>query len=190
MKAEDICTVANRSSGMVIYRIPEDHIRRVFYPGEVKEIAFKELKALVNQPGGRELMYGYLLIKDAEAVKELLNIDLKTEVEYNMTEDEVKKWINTCSLDAFKDALDFAPDGIKDLMKKYAVEIPLNDVSKREAMKEQIGFDVDKAIEIKKEAEAPEKPEEKKPVEPQTTRRVAEAAPTQRRVKTINAKES
>jgi hypothetical protein len=90
-----------------------------------------------------------------------MNIDLGSEVEYNMSEAEVKAWLNTCSLDEFKDALDFAPAGVKDLIKKFAVEVPLNDVAKREAMKEQIGFDVSAAIEIKKEAEAPEKGEVK-----------------------------
>lgn len=55
--------------------------------------------------------------------------------------------MDSCSLDEFKDALDFAPDGTKDLIKKYAIEKPLNDHSKRVAIKEQLGFDVDKAIE-------------------------------------------
>jgi len=188
MKAEKMCAVTNRSSGMVIYNVPEMHVRRVFYTGETKEVDVAELEALVNQPGGRELIYGYLLIKDPEIAKRLMNIDLGSEVEYNMSEDEVKAWLNTCSLDEFKDALDFAPAGVKDLMKKFSVEVPLNDVAKREAMKEQIGFDVSAAIEIKKEAEAPEKGEAKAEAVPATRR--ADGASTARRVKTVNQKES
>lgn len=184
MKADDICVVTNRSSGMVIMSIPEMHVRRVFYPGETKEVEFKELKSVVNQPGGRELLYGYLLIKDPVAAKELMNIDLNTEVEYNMSDAQVKTWMNRCSLDEFKDALDFAPAGVKDLMKKYAVELPLNDVAKREAMLKQIGFDVDAAIMIKKESETPENGESE-PTSAPTTRR-AEGASQVRRVKTIN----
>lgn len=185
---ENKCTVTNRSSGMVIYNVPEMHIRRVFYTGETKEVDVAELEALVNQPGGRELIYGYLLIKDPVIAKRLMNIDLGNEVEYNMSENEVKKWLNTCTLDEFKDALDFAPAGVKDLMKKYAVELPLNDVAKRDAMKEQIGFDVDAAITIKKEAETPEKGETK-PAAVQTTRRAAGTSTT-RRVQTISQKET
>lgn len=185
---EKKCTVTNRSSGMVIYNVPEMHIRRVFYTGETKEVDVAELEALVNQPGGRELIYGYLLIRDPVIAKRLMNIDLGNEVEYNMSENEVKKWLNTCTLDEFKDALDFAPAGVKDLMKKYAVELPLNDVAKRDAMKEQIGFDVDAAITIKKEAETPEKGETK-PTTTQTTRRAASASTT-RRVQTISQKET
>jgi len=185
---ENMCAVTNRSSGMVIYNVPEMHVRRVFYTGETKEVDVAELEALVNQPGGRELIYGYLLIKDPAIAKRLMNIDLNNEVEYNMSEEQVKSWINSCTLDEFKDALDFAPAGVKDLMKKFAVEVPLNDVAKREAMKEQIGFDVDAAINIKREAETPEKGEAKP--EPTPTTRRAEGASTQRRVKTINQKET
>ena len=111
-----------------------------------------------------------------------MNIDLNTEVEYNMSDAQVKTWMNRCSLDEFKDALDFAPAGVKDLMKKYAVELPLNDVAKREAMLKQIGFDVDAAIMIKKESETPENGES----EPAPTTRRAEGASQVRRVKTIN----
>ena len=189
MNKDTICTVTNRSSGMVIYRVPEMNVRRVFNLHETKEVPFGELFAVAQQPGGRELLYGYLLIKDVQAAKELMNIDLKSEVEYNMTEDEVKTWMHTSSLDAFKDALDFAPEGVKDLMKRFAIELPLNDVEKREAMKKQLNFDVDKAIEIKREAEAPEKGEPA-PEKPQTIRRVAATGSNERRVKIIGQKES
>lgn len=188
MKEEKMCAVTNRSSGMVIYNVPEMHVRRVFYRGETKEVNVAELEALVNQPGGRELIYGYLLIKDPALAKRLMNIDLSNEVEYNMSEAEIKAWLNTCSLDEFKDALDFAPSGVKDLIKKFAVEVPLNDVAKREAMKEQIGFDVSAAIAIKKEAETPEKADAKS--DATSTAKPAEGTSQVRRVKTINQKET
>jgi hypothetical protein len=67
--------------------------------------------------------------------------------EYWLTESNIPSWMETCSLDEFKDALDFAPEGTKDLIKQYAVSLPLNDYSKRQAIKEQLGFDVSTAIE-------------------------------------------
>jgi len=39
--------------------------------------------------------------------------------------------MTTGSLDEFLDCLDFAPEGVKDLIKTLSVELPLNDVSKR-----------------------------------------------------------
>mgnify|MGYP006988999603 CR=1 FL=1 len=50
------------------------------------------------------------------------------------------------SLDAFLDALDFAPMGVIDLIKSMAVSLPLTDLNKRKALKDKTGFDVDKAL--------------------------------------------
>ena len=45
------------------------------------------------------------------------------------------------SHDQFLDLLDFAPVGVIDLVKKYAVELPLNDLDKVTALKKKTGFD-------------------------------------------------
>lgn len=59
------------------------------------------------------------------------------------------------SLDEFLDCLDFAPEGVLDLIKNLSVELPLNDVAKREAIFNKLGFNVDNAIRIKKESTDP-----------------------------------
>lgn len=173
---DKMCKVTNRSAGRVIYNIPEDHIRREFYNKETKEIALSELEKLAQQPGGRKLIYNYLSIQDADAISHLVNRPI--EPEYWLTEDKIPEWMNTCSLDEFKDALDFAPEGIKDLLKKYAVSLPLNDFAKRQAMFEQLGFNVTKAIENSGEEGEPAKIG--KPAERRVIRN--ENAETQRRV--------
>ena len=173
---DKMCKVTNRSAGRVIYNIPEDHIRREFYNKETKEIALSELEKLAQQPGGRKLIYNYLSIQDADTVGHLVNRPI--EPEYWLTEDKISGWMNTCSLDEFKDALDFAPEGIKDLIKKYAVSLPLNDFAKRQAMFEQLGFNVTKAIENSGEEGEPAKTG--KPAERRVIRN--ENAETQRRV--------
>lgn len=173
---DKMCKVTNRSAGRVIYNIPEDHIRREFYNKETKEIALSELEKLAQQPGGRKLIYNYLSIQDADAVGHLVNRPI--EPEYWLTEDKIPEWMNTCSLDEFKDALDFAPEGIKDLIKKYAVSLPLNDFAKRQAMFEQLGFNVTKAIE--NSGEEGESAKIGKPAERRVIRN--ENAETQRRV--------
>lgn len=143
---KDKCNVANKSAGQVVYSIKEDGIRRVFYPREVKkDIPVAELTKLSQQPGGLGLIYNYLLIEDKEILESLINTEEAPE--YWLTEDKIPSWMESCSLDEFKDALDFAPQGTKDLIKSYAVSIPLNDYSKRQAIKEQLGFDVTAAIE-------------------------------------------
>ena len=68
-----------------------------------------------------------------------------------MNADNVAKLIREGSLNEFKDALDFAPEGVKEMIKDLSVQIPLNDFSKRQALKEMTGFDVDAAIAHDKE---------------------------------------
>lgn len=171
-----MCKVTNRSGGRVIYNIPEDKIRREFYNKETKEIPLSELEKLSQQPGGRKLIYNYLSIQDADTIQHLVNHPI--EPEYWLTEDKIPGWMNTCSLDEFKDALDFAPEGIKDLIKKYAVSLPLNDFAKRQAIFAQLGFNVTQAIENSGEDGEPIKVA--KPVERRVTH--TETAETQRRV--------
>lgn len=141
---ETIVKVTNRSNGSVIYRIPEKHIRREFNKKETKRVPFQEILEVAAQPGGRELIYNFLYIENPEAVAEGLNIN--AEPEYWLTEEKLPSWMQTCPLAEFKDALDFAPEGIKSLIKSYAVSLPLNDVAKRAALKDQLKFDVDKAV--------------------------------------------
>jgi hypothetical protein len=66
-------------------------------------------------------------------------------------------------MDEWLDCLDFAPDGVLDLVKKLSVDLPLSDYNKRQALKEKLGFDVDKAI-TNLTAEQAENKKESKPV--------------------------
>lgn len=145
------CSVANRSSGRVVYKIPEmNNLRREFYPHETKKnIPLEELEKLSQMPGGRNILYNYLMVEDKEIIRYLINKEIP--IEYWFSEDKLPGWMKSCSLDEFKDALDFAPEGTKDLIKKFAVTMPLDDRSKCGAIKEQLGFDVERAIENSKE---------------------------------------
>lgn len=141
--SKNTCLVKNRGAGHVSYKIPEDGVRRSFAPGETKEISYAELEKLTFQPGGMVILTNYLQIMEQEAIK---NFGIKAEPEYHMSEADVAKLIKTGSLDAFLDALDFAPTGVIDLIKKLSVDIPLVDMNKRKALKEKTGFDVDAAL--------------------------------------------
>lgn len=162
-------TVKNRSSSMVVYRIPEHNIRREFRPTEKKVVPYEELVWLTYQPGGRMLMENFLQIENIEATEKL---SLHTEPEYFMNESQVIALLQTGTMDEFLDALDFAPQGVKDLIRHYAVSLPLNDSAKRRALKDKTGFDVDAAI-----ANSEPEPEETAKAEaPAATRRVQQKA--------------
>ena len=139
----DMYNVKNRSSSVVVYSIPESNLRRTFAPGETKRIPFSELEKLTYQPGGRELIANFLQIMEEEVTHDL---NIHREPEYNMSEAQVRDLILNGSLDAFLDALDFAPIGVIDLIKSLSVSLPITDFKKREALLKKTGFDVDKAI--------------------------------------------
>lgn len=136
--------VTNRSNSMVVYSIPELGVRREFTPREVKTIPVSELEALTYRPGGTYLIQNNLFIADEPTVEAM---PIHVEPEYYLDDAGVIKLLNnTNNLDEFLDALDFAPAGVIDLIKKYAVELPVNDSRKREAIKKKLGFDVNLAL--------------------------------------------
>ena len=140
--------VANRTGGTLGYVIPEmNNLKRFFLDGETKSIEMGELRKLSWTPGGKVLLEQCLVIKNDNAIKELLG---SVEPEYNYTEAEVKNLLINGSLDELKDAIDFAPAGVIDLIKKLAVDLKIKDIDKRDAIFEMTGFDVTKAIEINK----------------------------------------
>lgn len=172
---KDTCTVANKSAGRAGYAIRELNIRREFMPGEVKKnIKVSELEALSQRPGGKSILLNYLQVQDPEIIDYLLNGN--PPVEYWLNESKIPSWMESCSLAEFQDALDFAPAGTKDLIKKFAVSLPLSDTNKIKAIKDQLGYDVLRAIELQKAYDEPAEKETKA-----TERRVEATVSTGRR---------
>ena len=144
---DKIVKVINKFNGTVGYDVPELGVHRNFYPRESKDIRYEELEKLSYIPGGDVILKEYLEIVDEDIVMALFNE--RSEPEYHYSEEDVKKLLMEGSLDQFLDCLDYAPDAIKDTIKDLAVELPLNDMAKRQAIQDKLGFDVTKAIEIK-----------------------------------------
>ena len=135
--------VKNRSASTVVCRIPELGIRREFAPGETIQMSYDELEKLTFQAGGRDLMANFLQIMEDEVTD---NLGIHKEAEYYMTEQQIVDLLRSGSIEAFKDALDFAPIGVIDLIKRFSVDLPLTDTIKINALKEKTGFDVEKAL--------------------------------------------
>lgn len=157
MNTEKMIQVKNRSASQVIYTVGELGIRREFAPGEVKKISYDELEKLSWQPGGREIIASFLQLKEMEVLE---NLSIPTEVEYHMSEEQIIELLLHGDYDAYLDCLQFAPVGVIDLIKTFAVELPLTDTQKIEALKERTGFDVIQALKNKKADEEPETAEE------------------------------
>lgn len=177
MDMKKLMSVKNRSASYVVYKVTLDNgtqLRREIRSGETIKVPYEELVKLSYQPGGRTLMESFLQIEAADALEDL---NLHVEPEYHMSEAQIIQLLQNGSMDAFLDCLDFAPTGVMDLVKKYAVELPLNDAAKRLALKNKTGFDVDKAL-----ANAAPDAEDLGQVEaPTATRRVQPASTPGRR---------
>ena len=159
----DKIRVENRDNTLVGYTVPETKIIRRFKEYETKDILMSELRQIIQDKGCRNVIKNHLIIHNQEAVKELLP-DAEPEYFYNTK--DVDFLLTQGSLDQLLDALDFAPEGVIALIKDEAVKTNLNDMSKREAILDKTGFDVTKAIEIRRLSETPVTTEVK-------TRRVA-----------------
>jgi hypothetical protein len=185
----NIYLVKNRSTSTVVYSIPEDGTRRVFQPSEVKKISGNELEKLSYLPGGRSLIANFLQITNEDFISDL---GIHTELEYSYSEEDIKNLLLYGSLDELLDCLDYAPLGVIDLVKQIAVSLPLNDLNKRKAIENKLGFSVEKAlqhIEEDKRAEADSKNDASSKiapaVAPATGRRVQKDKPVVNQVADI-----
>ena len=141
------------------------------------------MRMLSYIPGGETLIKDYLTIMDKDAVAELIG---EVEPEYYYTKKEITEILKYGSLDQLEDCLNFAPQGVLDLVKNTAIEIRLNEVDKRKLISERLQLNLDRAIEFAIDDEAEKGPETKvvrkaaakaEPVEeaPKTTKRKAAA---------------
>lgn len=172
--------IVNRSDGSIGYTIPDlgnrTNVHRDFVPRQTKKVTFEELEALMNVPGGEYLIRNFIIIKDEEVLNELLP---DVQPEYFYTEKEVEQLLQTGSLDEFLDCLDFAPQGVLDMIKDKAVNLPVTDTEKIRAIQKKMNFDVGAAIAIKevsKDDAESDKEEKKRRVATKTEKKVVRRA--------------
>lgn len=145
MDTNIIVDVTNRENGSVGYTLPDRNLHRLFSPKETKKIPMEELQQLSYIPGGEYLLRNCLIVKDKSALEAL---NLEVEPEYFYTEETIEKLLMTGTLDELEDTLNFAPQGVIDILKKIAVEKEVPDTRKRQLISEKTGFSVDNAINV------------------------------------------
>ena len=137
-------TVTNRNNGTTGYTL-QNGIRRQFQIGQSRKVDIEELKELAAIPGGEYILQNYLIINDKTALDYL---SMTPEPEYFYTEKEIKELLLNGTLDQFEDCLNFAPQGVIDLVKSMAIDLKLPDVRKRELIFEKTGFNVTNALNV------------------------------------------
>lgn len=136
--------VYNRSDSVVSYSLPELRVRRVFNLGECKELEPAEMEALWQTDGGQILIKQHLCVDD----KEWVSAHWDAPIEYFWKDEDIKICLTEDSIDLFRETLEYAPEGVIDLIKNYAWRLPIHDLNKIEAIKEATGFDVLAAIDV------------------------------------------
>lgn len=137
--------VRNRNRGSVSYKIDTLRVtRRWAHNGELM-IPINELIELRTIPGGETLLREYLIIMDDEAVKIVFDEE-EMAPEYHYTEKEVDFLLYEGKLEQLLDALDYAPQGVLNLIKKKAIEKKPDTTAKVDALNEKFKFNLNTVI--------------------------------------------
>lgn len=167
--------LTNRNNGRTGYDL-SNGLHRSFNLNETKKIPLEELQELMSAPGGECLLKNYFIINDKTALEEL---NIETEPEYFYTEEDIKILLETGSLDQLEDCLNFAPQGVIDIVKDLAVKLEVPDTRKRKLILQKTGFSVDNAIMVNNVLEE----NTEKVEEPKTTRKAQPIQTTDNEIK-------
>ena len=144
---EKYVQVRNLVNYPTVYLIPEEHIRQVFGPFETRMVKESELRKVYYQPGGAALFRNFLAVDDKNLAKNFGVSEDSFNHEYQMTKKDIDELLGANgNLDALKDALDFGPDGIKDLIVDRAVALRIPDITKREVISQATGKNINSMI--------------------------------------------
>lgn len=174
---ETMVIIRNLTDMPVAYRVPSlGDLRRELPPRASIRVKAGELRQLNYERGGSLLLHDYINVGNVELAREFGVSD--DTVEYNWTIEDVDKALTTDDLDVLRDAMDFAPEGIKQTIADRAVELKIPDSNRRNIISSATGLDIDSMIKNKKIIDADK-------VEKKTTakRRVSSTTTKQRRVK-------
>lgn len=166
---DTLVLVRNMVDHKVVYVIPELNRRVVFEPFQEKKVPASELRALNYSNGGEVLIHNYLCI---------LNDDMRAEfnipsdqIEYTWTIQDIHRVLEDLNtpIEVLEDALDFAPEGIRELIVDSAVKWKIPDSNRRKVISRMTGVNIDKMIEF---AEITEQTVNEEPIR---TRRVSKS---------------
>lgn len=155
LEDKELVEVRNLVGHMVVYKIDELNRRVVFNPFETKKVPVDELRRLNYQHGGRVLLHDYLCVQNYE-LREEFGIDPSV-VEYDWTLQDIDAALTSRPIDELLDALEFGPEGIKNMLVDRAVELKIPDTNRRRAIQDITGVDVNNMINFKEQAEEDEK---------------------------------
>lgn len=140
-----LTNMMNSPSG---YKLPNGTFRR-FAPNATMTVTAGEVREASNMPGAVQLFQNYIRINDKDLANELGVSDDSYVNEYSWTRENIVSALTTQPIEVLLDALDLAPDAVKESIVDLAVEMEIPDINRRKAIYEATGQDVTKMIEVK-----------------------------------------
>ena len=184
VKDDDIIEITNLLDCTCGYIVDLTGVRRILPPHASFKVKASELRELFYQRGGQELLHDYIRVGN-KALAQEFGVDVDNTPEYNWGRKDVIDALNNPNIDVLLDALDFAPDGIKQLIADVAVETEVADVNKRKVISDKLGIDVDAMITNKNLAAQEAEEKEEKPARRRTAAK--KTTTSTRRVKKTDA---
>lgn len=129
----------------VVIKTPMNHKRFELPPHGRMEVTVGDVRECSYDQGCRNIFRDYVQICNAELAREFgIEEDI---VEYNWGDKEIIEALTTADINVLLDALDFAPDGIKEAILDKAVTLEIPDMRRREAISDALGVNVTNKIE-------------------------------------------
>ena len=150
--------VRNMVDYTVGYRIEEDNVRRQFSPHEVKTVTAGELRKLDYTRGGHVLLTSYLAVQNKSLAEEFGIEEDVFSNEYNWDAARVDEVLLSEPIEILQDAMDFAPEGILQLIKDRAIALRLDSMDKRKVISDGMNIDLNNMIGLAEKATADDKP--------------------------------
>lgn len=142
---DDVIVPVTNMVGHTVALQLNNGIFRRFAPNATMNIAAGELRQASYNRGNLVIFQNFLHVGNKDLAAEF-GIDSDEVIEYNWTTADIKKCLETGSLEELLDALDFAPEGIKQELVDQAVNLEIPDERKRKAIQEKTGADISAMI--------------------------------------------
>lgn len=175
--------VSSKYNGFLTVTMPNTGIRYIWNRiNDSRELTLDQLKEMLNAPGGRSIIENKLIVHDPAAVEAL---ELDVEPEYYYSEKDIEALLTDGTVEQLDDALNFAPNGTKELIAETAVKIKLENRDKIALITKKTGKDINDQIKVEEESQKEETSVETGRKAPIFKAESSEKTPTQRKYKIV-----
>lgn len=147
---DEMITIHNMTNSPVAYHVDSlGNLRRELPPkmGASIRVPAGELRQLNYERGGSILLRDYICVENKALAREFGITSEDKEYTWGMK--DIKAALTTDDIAVLEDAMDFAPDGIKETLAQEAVSMEIPDSNRRKVISEATTYDIDTMIKNK-----------------------------------------